>query len=231
MSVDPDEIKKFDNFANNWWDLNSEMKALHQLNPLRLSYIQKTTSLNNKNVLDLGCGGGILSEALAKQDANVTAIDLSEAALNVAKQHATLEQLPIDYRLISAQQLAEEKPHHFDVITCMEMLEHVPDPSQILTACSQLLKPGGYLFMSTINRNIKSFLAAKVAAEYILRLLPIGTHEYKKFIRPSELNQWASDADFTMIDLQGIHYNPLNGTFNDSNNVDVNYLVSFQYEI
>lgn len=204
------------------------MKALHQLNPLRLQYIQQFTCLKEKTALDLGCGGGILSEALAKHSAIVTAIDLSDGAITVAKQHAEQNQLTIDYQLISAQDLAIKKPHQFDIITCMEMLEHVPDPSDIFNACKKLLKPGGYLFMSTINRNAKSFLAAKVAAEYLLRLLPVGTHEYSKFIRPSELEQWASAAGLTMTNLQGIQYHITRANFSFCNNTDINYLASFK---
>ncbi|MCH9644226.1 MAG: bifunctional 2-polyprenyl-6-hydroxyphenol methylase/3-demethylubiquinol 3-O-methyltransferase UbiG [Gammaproteobacteria bacterium] len=231
MSVDPEEIAKFDQLADSWWDLDGDMKALHQLNPLRLGYIQKHTDLNNKTVLDLGCGAGILSEALAKQNAKVTAIDLSGAALSAAKQHAEKTALTIDYQQISAEALSQSKPNHFDLITCMEMLEHVPDPSAIIKSCAKLLKPGGYLFMSTINRNIKSFLGAVVAAEYVLQLLPRGTHEYSKFIRPSELHQWAAKENLNMIDLQGIQYHVRSGAFSYCNSVAINYLVGFQYGV
>lgn len=226
MNVDPNEISKFDEFAKTWWDPNGSMKPLHQLNPLRLDYVQQRATLKDKSILDIGCGGGILSESLAKAGANVTAIDLSADAIKVATEHA--KNLNINYRVISAEDLASQKPHHFDTITCMEMLEHVPDPQSILKATFEMLKPGGYAFLSTINRTAKSYLAAIIGAEYILQLLPKGTHEYKKFIKPSELNEAAEAVGFQLINLQGIHYNPLNGKFSFCKSVDINYLACYQ---
>lgn len=227
-NVDASEIAKFSALAKEWWDLNGPMKPLHALNPLRLHYIQKHAEISGKNVLDMGCGGGILTESLAKAGANATGIDMSQDAIEIAKAHARQSKLNIHYEKTRIEDFASLHPNTFDVITCMEMLEHVPDPFAIINAASQLLKPNGFLFLSTINRNIKAFLSAVVGAEYILNLLPKGTHHYEKFIRPSELNQWAEKNDFTLKGLQGITYHPFKHTFEMTDSVDVNYLIYFQ---
>ena len=227
-NYDQHEITKFTNFAATWWDPNGDMKPLHQLNPLRLSYIQQHIALNNKRILDVGCGGGILSESLTKAGAEVTGIDLTPAIIDVAQQHAKQEQLSIQYQCISVEEFAPTQANQFDGITCLEMLEHVPDPTSIVKACATLLKPGGMLFFSTLNRNLKSYLFAIIGAEYLLRLLPIGTHEYGKFIRPSELKQWAATADLSLANLKGIRYNPLTQAFTLSSDTDVNYLMCFR---
>ncbi len=227
-NVDPAEVAKFNKLAKTWWDVDAEMKPLHQLNPLRLAYIQKYCPLENQKVLDVGCGGGILSESLARAHAIVTGIDMSEAAIAVARQHAEKEKLTIDYQQQTIEAFSEKHPQHFDMITCMELLEHVPDPFSLIKACVRCLKPGGHIFFSTINRNIKSFLKAIIAAEYIAGLLPKGTHDYKKLIRPSELESWASDAKLVLRHLQGVRYHPLSQTFEFSRDVSVNYLAYFQ---
>lgn len=227
-NVDPQEIQKFNEFAKIWWDPNGDMKPLHQLNPLRLQFINEHAELNNKTVLDLGCGGGILTESLAKAGANAYGIDMSEKIIQVAKQHAEQNKLAINYQMISAEEFAQQHSQEFDVITCMEMLEHVPDPRSILQAAATLLKPQGKLFVSTINRNLKSYLMAIVGAEYVLRLLPRGTHEYAKFIRPSELRQWAFEAGFTLKKIKGMAYQPFTQEFSLTDDVAVNYLVCFE---
>ncbi|OGT44347.1 MAG: bifunctional 3-demethylubiquinol 3-O-methyltransferase/2-polyprenyl-6-hydroxyphenol methylase [Gammaproteobacteria bacterium RIFCSPHIGHO2_12_FULL_40_19] len=227
-NVDANEIAKFSALASEWWDLNGPMKPLHALNPLRLHYIQKHAEIAKKNVLDMGCGGGILTESLAKAGAITTGIDMSHDAIQIAKQHATQSQLIIHYEKTRIEDFATMHPNTFDVITCMEMLEHVPDPCAIIQAASQLLKPNGLLFLSTINRNIKAFLSAVVGAEYILNLLPKGTHHYEKFIRPSELNQWAEKNNLVLRGLQGIDYHPFKNTFEMTDSVDVNYFIYFQ---
>lgn len=224
-NVDPAEIAKFSALATRWWDENSEFKPLHDINPLRLDYIDQHAPLADKKVLDVGCGGGILSEGMAKAGAEVTGIDMAEASLNVAKLHCLESELEIDYQLIPVEALAEQVPASFDTVTCLEMLEHVPDPASIITACAALLKPGGNLFLSTINRNPKSYLFAIVGAEHILKLLPKGTHEHKKFIRPSELAQWSRQAGLESNDIKGMVYNPLTGVYKLSSDVSVNYLM------
>ena len=226
LNVDPSEIAKFEALAAKWWDMNSEFKPLHQINPLRLNWIDERVSLAGKRVLDVGCGGGILAESMAKRGATVLGIDMGQAPLAVAQLHAQRNNVSgIDYRQVPVEQLAQEQPHSFDVVTCMEMLEHVPDPSSIIKACQQLVKPDGHVFFSTINRNPKSYLFAIVGAEYILQLLPKGTHDYKKFIRPSELATWIRAAQLQLKESTGLHYNPITKYYWLAPNVDVNYMV------
>lgn len=227
-NIDQTEIKKFEDLASRWWDLNGEFKALHEMNPLRLNFINAGTPLEGKNVCDIGCGGGILSESMARCGATVTGTDMGKAPLSVARLHAMENDLDIDYQQITAEELAREKPGEFDVLSCMEMLEHVPDPASIINACATLLKPGGSVFYSTINRNPKSYLFAIVGAEYVMRMLPHGTHDYAKFIRPSELDTWARSAGLELVSLKGISYNPLTRLFSQSQNVDVNYMVHYR---
>ena len=226
LNVDPSEIAKFEALAAKWWDMNSEFKPLHQINPLRLNWIDERVSLAGKRVLDVGCGGGILAESMAKRGATVLGIDMGQAPLAVAQLHAQQNNVSgIDYRQVPVEQLAQEQPHSFDVVTCMEMLEHVPDPSSIVKACQQLVKPDGHVFFSTINRNPKSYLFAIVGAEYILQMLPKGTHDYKKFIRPSELATWIRAAQLQLKESTGLHYNPITKYYWLAPNVDVNYMV------
>ena len=224
QNVDPDEIAKFAQLAARWGDPHSEFKPLHDINPLRLNYVNDRVGLKDKTVLDIGCGGGILAESMAAHGARVTGIDLGEAPLAVAKLHLKESGLKVDYRHVSAEDLAREQPEAFDVVTCMEMLEHVPDPASTIAACAKLVKPGGQVFFSTINRNPKSWLFAIVGAEYVLNLLPRGTHEYMKFIKPSELEGWARHAGLTMRELIGMHYNPLTREYRLGRGVDVNYI-------
>ncbi len=226
LNVDPSEIAKFEALAAKWWDMNSEFKPLHQINPLRLNWIDERVSLAGKRVLDVGCGGGILAESMAKRGASVLGIDMGQAPLAVAQLHAQQQQVQdIEYRQIPVEQLAEEQPHSFDVVTCMEMLEHVPDPASIVKACQKLVKPDGHVFFSTINRNPKSYLFAIVGAEYVLQMLPKGTHDYKKFIRPSELATWIRAAQLQLKESTGLHYNPITKYYWLAPNVDVNYMV------
>ncbi len=225
-NVDQDEISKFEQLASRWWDPNSEFKPLHEINPLRLDFIDERVELNGKQVLDVGCGGGILSESMAERGATVTGIDMGEAPLSVAKLHLLESGQTVDYRRIPVEQLAGEQPETYDVVTCMEMLEHVPDPASIIRSCARLAKPGGRLFFSTLNRNPKSYMFAIVGAEYILRLLPKGTHDYNKFIRPSELDRWIRAAGMQTIEITGLNYNPLTQTYKLSSDVNVNYMVS-----
>lgn len=228
QNVSPDEIHKFNEFAKDWWDPQGSMKPLHILNPLRLGYVETHTSLSGKQVADIGCGVGLLSEALAKAGATVTALDLSPGAIEAAKAHAITSHLKIDYQVCAAETLAETSPEKFDVITCMEMLEHVPDPSAVIDACTQLVKPGGKIFFSTINRTPQSFLTAIVGAEYVLGLLPRGTHHYKKLIRPSELDQWSRSAGLKLIDLSGVQYNPFTERCHLNQHVQVNYICCYE---
>ncbi len=224
-NVDAAEIAKFEKLASRWWDRNSEFKPLHDINPLRCGFIDGKVTLVGKQVLDIGCGGGILSEALAHRGARVTGIDMGEAPLAVARLHLLESKLDVHYEKAEAATYAERYPERFDVVTCLEMLEHVPDPAAIIMSCFALLKPGGDLFVSTINRNPKSWLFAVVGAEYILRMLPRGTHDYAKFIRPSELAAWARHAGFTQGELTGMTYNPLTRAYSLGKDVDVNYLM------
>jgi 2-polyprenyl-6-hydroxyphenyl methylase / 3-demethylubiquinone-9 3-methyltransferase len=227
-NVDAAEIAKFEKLASRWWDRNSEFKPLHDINPLRVGFIDSKVNLVDKRVLDIGCGGGILSEAMAYRGAKVTGIDMGEAPLGVARLHLLESKLDIDYRKITAEEFAVQNPGNFEVITCLEMLEHVPEPAAIIKSCYELLKPGGDLFVSTINRNPKAWLFAVVGAEYVLRMLPRGTHDYRKFIRPSELAQWARQAGFVMGELTGMTYNPLTRVYSLGRDVDVNYLLHLQ---
>lgn len=224
-NVDPQEISKFNALAARWWDPDSEFRPLHQINPLRLDYIDERVSLAGKRVADVGCGGGILAESMAARGAEVTGIDLAEAPLGVARLHLLESGLQVEYLAASAEALADERPGAYDVVTCLEMLEHVPDPAAVVAACQRLVKPGGHVFFSTINRNPKSFLFAIVGAEYVLRLLPKGTHEYAKFIRPSELERWIRAAGLTLRHITGMQYNPFADRYRLGGNVDVNYLV------
>ncbi len=224
-NVDPAEIAKFESIAANWWNPEGEFKPLHELNPLRLNYINERTPLSQKIILDVGCGGGILTEGLTRRGAKVTGIDMGEANLQAARIHAEQEQLTIEYERIPVEELALQRPAFYDVVTCMEMLEHVPDPAAIIAACSQLVKPGGHVFFSTINRNPKAYLTAIVGAEYILKLLPKGTHEYLKFIKPSELSAWARAANLTVKDVSGMSVNPFTMSFKLTRKADVNYFV------
>ena len=227
-NADPIELEKFSQLAHKWWDPNSEFKPLHQINPLRLGYIDRAVSLAGKTVLDVGCGGGILSEALADAGATVTGIDLADKSLSVAKLHLLESGKKVDYRKVAAEVLAEERPAHYDVVTCMEMLEHVPDPAVIVAACAKLVKPGGHVFFSTLNRNPKSYLFAIIGAEYVLNLLPRGTHDYAKFIKPSELAQWCRNAGLEVAEVTGMSYNPLNKSYTLGRDTSVNYLLASQ---
>ena len=229
INADPMELEKFSQLAHRWWDPNSEFKPLHEINPLRLDYIdERVGGLEDKIVLDVGCGGGILSEGMRSKGAQVTGIDLSDKALKVAKLHLLESGYQIDYRKITVESLAKEQPHHYDVVTCMEMLEHVPDPLSVIQSCAQLVKPGGWVFFSTINRNPKSYLFAIIGAEYVLKLLPRGTHEYAKFIKPSELARMARIAGLTDGQLIGMTYNPVTKIYALENDTDVNYIMAYR---
>ncbi len=227
-NVDAAEIAKFEKLASRWWDRNSEFKPLHDINPLRVGFIDSKVDLVGKQVLDIGCGGGILCEAMARRGAQVTGIDMGAAPLAVAKLHLLESRLDIRYEKSRAEDYAASHAGCFDVVTCLEMLEHVPQPAQIITACRRLLKPGGHLFVSTINRNPKAWLLAVVGAEYVLRMLPRGTHDYRKFIKPSELMQWTRGEGFATGELIGMTYNPLTQVYKLGSDVDVNYLVHLQ---
>ena len=225
-NVDQGEIDKFSALAHRWWDPTSEFKPLHAINPLRLGWIQSITNLQGKRVLDVGCGGGILAESLSKAGATVTGIDLSSKALKVAELHQLESGTSVRYLTISAEDLAKEESQSYDVVTCMEMLEHVPDPSSVVQACAKLCKPGGHIFFSTLNRNPKSYLFAIIGAEYILQLLPKGTHQYEKFIKPSELAQFTRAAGLEVIELKGMTYNPITQIYRLGSDTDVNYMMA-----
>lgn len=226
MNADQNELDKFSALAHRWWDPTSEFKPLHAINPLRLDWIQKHIPIAGKKVLDVGCGGGILTEAMARAGATAKGVDLSEKALKVADLHGLESGVKVEYEYISAEDLAVKEPGQYDVVTCMEMLEHVPEPLSIIKACSQLVKPGGRVFFSTLNRNPKSYLFAIIGAEYILNLLPKGTHDYKKFIKPSELGEYVREAGFDMNEIIGLSYNPITQVYSLGRDTDVNYLVA-----
>ena len=226
MNADPLEIQKFSELAHRWWDPTSEFRPLHEINPLRLEWINAKVPLAGKRVIDIGCGGGILAESKARKGADVTGIDLSEKALKVADLHSLESGVNVRYKLIAAEAMAAEEAGQYDVVTCMEMLEHVPDPAAIVQACAALVKPGGHVFMSTLNRNPKAYLFAVLGAEYILRLLPKGTHDYDKFITPAELSQFARSAGLDLNSMRGMGYNPLTKIYSLNNDTSVNYLVA-----
>ncbi len=225
-NADPIELEKFSQLAHKWWDPNSEFKPLHEINPLRLGYIDRIAGLSGKTVVDVGCGGGILAESMAGLNAKVTGIDLAEKSLQVAKLHLLESGKQVEYRKVAVEALAAERPGHYDVVTCMEMLEHVPDPGAVVAACAALVKPGGHVFFSTLNRNPKSYLFAIIGAEYMLNLLPRGTHDYAKFIKPSELAQWCRNAGLNVADVIGMSYNPLDKSYSLGRDTGVNYLVA-----
>ncbi|WP_373277213.1 bifunctional 2-polyprenyl-6-hydroxyphenol methylase/3-demethylubiquinol 3-O-methyltransferase UbiG [Deefgea rivuli] len=231
VNVDQTEIEKFSALAHKWWDKTSEFKPLHEINPLRVGFIeqyagQEKTNLSGQKILDVGCGGGILAEGLAERGASVTGIDLAEKSLKVAKLHLFESGLTVDYQNIPVEQLAEQQPESFDIVTCMEMLEHVPSPASIVAACARLVKPGGWVFFSTLNRNPKSYLLAVVGAEYVLNMLPRGTHDYKKFIKPSELARMTRSAGLDTVALTGMTYNPVTDIYKLCDDTDVNYIVA-----
>jgi 2-polyprenyl-6-hydroxyphenyl methylase/3-demethylubiquinone-9 3-methyltransferase len=227
-NADAGELLKFSSLASRWWDPNSEFKPLHRINPLRLGWIDGLCPVSGLKVVDVGCGGGILAEAMALKGAHVKGIDLAEKALKVAQLHSLESGVSVDYEEIATEVLAAREPGQYDLVTCMEMLEHVPDPTSIVRACSTLVRPGGTVVFSTINRNPKSFLFAIVGAEYVLRLLPRGTHEYAKFIKPSELAEAARAAGLSLIEMVGMHYNPLTQVYSLGRNVDVNYIMAYR---
>ena len=228
-NVDPQELAKFSDLAHRWWDPESEFRPLHQINPLRLDWIDRLARVAHKSVLDVGCGGGILSEAMARRGALVLGIDLATKSLRVAQLHAMESQVPnLLYQEIAVEALAEKAPGSFDLVTCMEMLEHVPDPASVVRACAQLVKPGGHVFFSTLNRNPKAYLFAILGAEYLLRLLPRGTHDYARFIRPSELTQACRDAGLELCEFKGLEYNPLTRQYALSGDTSVNYMLACQ---
>ena len=225
INVDPAEIARFSELAHRWWDPASDFKPLHDINPLRLDYIDRCAGLNGKTVLDVGCGGGILAESMAQRGAQVTGIDLSDKALKVAQLHVLESGVALDYRHASAEDFARERPQHYDIVTCMELLEHVPDPASTVRACATLAKAGGHVFFSTINRNLKSYLFAVVGAEYVLRMLPRGTHRYEKFVKPSELGGFCRQGSLDVREVIGMTYNPLTDRYALGTDTSVNYLM------
>ena len=231
VNVDPAELAKFSELAHRWWDPQSEFRALHEINPLRLAWIDRSAKLAGKRVLDVGCGGGILAEAMARLGATVTGLDMAEKPLKVAQLHLMESRLPVEYLLASAEAHVAERAQAYDVLTCMELLEHVPDPSSTVAACARLVKPGAQVFFSTINRNPKSYLLAVIGAEYVLKLLPRGTHDYARFIKPSELAAWCRASGLRVAELIGMAYNPLTRTYSLGTNCDVNYLARCEREV
>ena len=225
MNADPAELQKFSDLAHRWWDPEGEFRPLHQINPLRLDWIDRHARLAGKKVLDVGCGGGILAESMARLGAQVSGIDLSDKALKVAELHLLESRLAIQYESVSAEELAARTPGSFDVVTCMELLEHVPEPHSMVAACARLVRPGGHVFFSTINRNAKAYLFAVVGAEYVLGLLPKGTHDYQRFIKPSELARWSRDADLRIEEMTGLLYNPVTKHYRLGEDCDVNYMM------
>jgi len=225
VNADQSELDKFSELAHRWWDPNSEFRPLHEINPLRLDHIDRLADINGKQVCDVGCGGGILAEAMAARGAIVTGIDLADKPLKVARLHLLESGQKVDYRKIAVEALADELPQHFDVVTCMEMLEHVPDPAATVAACARLLKPGGHAFFATLNRNLKSYLFAIIGAEYVLKLLPRGTHDYARFIKPSELSRFCREADLEPAGLIGMTYNPITRQYALGRDTDVNYIL------
>lgn len=224
-NVDQEELNKFAALAAHWWDTTGELKTLHQVNPLRLSYISEKVNLSGKSVIDIGCGGGILSESMAMQGANVTGIDMNKPVIEVAKLHLLESKTQVEYLCKSAEEIANERPASYDVVTCLEMLEHVPHPESIVAACAKLVKPGGHVFFSTLNRNPKAYLFAILGAEYFLKILPKNTHDYAKFIRPSELSMWSRKVELLPQEMRGIAYNPFSQTFKLTDDISVNYLL------
>ena len=230
INVDPLELDKFSQLAHRWWDPGSEFRPLHEINPLRLDHIDRIATLSGKTVLDVGCGGGILAESMAKRGARVTGIDLAEKPLKVAQLHLLESGLQVDYRMIAAEELARDAPHRFDIVTCMEMLEHVPDPAATVKACAELVKPGGHVFFATLNRNPKSYLFAIIGAEYLLKLLPRGTHDYVKFIKPSELATMCRNAALNVAGITGMTYNPFSRIYALGSDTAVNYILHCRAE-
>ena len=229
INVDLNEVEKFNKIAHKWWDPSSEFKPLHDINPLRVNYINDLFPLNEKNILDVGCGGGILAESMARLGGNVTGIDQSEIAIKIAKLHAKENNLNIDYKLLNIEDFLKKNSKKFDVITCLEMIEHVPDPASIITSCAKKLKKNGRLYVSTINRNLKAFLFAIVGAEYILNLLPKGTHHYDKFIKPSEVKSWANSLNMNISNITGMTYNPFLKKYSLGSDVSVNYILELRF--
>lgn len=227
-NIDPTEVQKFNQVAHKWWDEDSEFKPLHEINPLRLGFIAQHVDISDKTVLDVGCGGGILSEAMAKQGAAVTGIDMATKSLKVAQLHALESEVAVNYQQIAVEEMAKEKPQSFDVVTCMELLEHVPSPESVVAACAELVKPGGWVFFSTLNRNPKAYLLAVIGAEYVLNMLTRGTHDYKKFIKPSELARMARNGSLMQIGQSGLSYNPLTKIYALTPDMNVNYMVAMQ---
>ncbi len=225
LNADQQELDKFSELAHKWWDPNSEFKPLHDINPLRLDYVDQHAGLAGKSVLDVGCGGGILAESMAQRGAQVTGIDLGDKALKVARLHLLESGAQVDYRLIAVEDVAREQPGHYDIVTCMEMLEHVPEPASVVRACAALVKPGGQVFFSTLNRNVKSYLYAIVGAEYLLKLLPQGTHDYEKFLKPSELSGYCRSAGLSVEGITGMSYNPFSKAYSLGDDASVNYLI------
>jgi len=225
INVDPSEVEKFNALATSWWDSEGQSKPLHEINPLRLNFIKQYCKLEDQDIIDVGCGGGILSEALAKNGGQVTGIDMGEKALKIAQLHALEAGLSIDYQHITAEQKSQQSAGQFDVVTCMEMLEHVPDPQSVIQACAQLVKPGGHIFFSTLNRHPKAYLLAVLGAEYIMNMLPKGTHDYQRFIRPAEMASWCRQAELEVGNITGISYKPLTKEYSLGDDVKVNYLM------